>query len=307
MRRINTSSDRAARGFTLIEMIISLVLMGIVAMVMIPLLQMPMNGYLNAQRRTELQSQLSLVRSKLGDDLANALPGSVRIRQVGAVRYLEFLEVKAVGRYRSLQTNPLTTDYCTTAADATCSRDAFNPSCAETCFTSLGPLYTTGAAPAVGDYVSVLPQFGSATPSAYSTAANSPTSRVTAAGALPNGEWGLRFTAHQFQDDDLQKRFYLIRQPVSYVCRPAAGGTTGTLVKRWGYPMNANQPIAFGAANSATLATRVNTCVFNLATAATAPQNLRQTLSLQLTLATISGAAITEQTQAQMQFVVREP
>ena len=44
MRRISTNTEPAARrpqsGFTLVEMIISLALMGIVAMVMIPLLKM---------------------------------------------------------------------------------------------------------------------------------------------------------------------------------------------------------------------------------------------------------------------------
>lgn len=305
MRRTSINTER---GFTLIEMIISLVLMGIVAMVMIPLLQMPMNGYLDAQRRTELQAQVDLVRSKLSDDLVNALPGSVRVRQVGAVQYLEFLEVKAIGRYRSLQTSPVTTDYCTTAVDATCNRDAFKSACAETCFTTLGPL-TPATAPAVGDYFAVMPKSGVATPAdAYTTAGISPTARITATAAVPNG-WGLRFASHQFRDDNTQKRFYVIRQPVSYVCTPAAGATTGTLVKRWGYALTATQPTAFAAAvNSATLSTRIfNVCTFNLSTAATAPQNQRQTVSLQLQLATISGGAVTEQAQSEMQFVVREP
>lgn len=305
MRRTSINTER---GFTLIEMIISLVLMGIVAMVMIPLLQMPMKGYLDAQRRTELQAQVDLIRSKLGDDLANALPGSVRVRQVGAVQYLEFLEVKAIGRYRSLQTSPVTTNYCTVAADATCVRDAFKSSCAETCFTTLGPL-TPAITPTNGDYFAVMPQSGVATPNdAYTTVGTSTTARITATAAVPGG-LGLRFASHVFPNDNTQKRFYVIRQPVSYVCTPAAGTTTGTLVKRWGYGLTAAQPTAFAAAvNTATLSTRIfNVCTFNLSTAATAPQNQRQTVSLQVQLATITGGAAVEQAQSEMQFVVREP
>lgn len=307
MRRHSSPTD-AERGFTLVEMIISLVVMGIIAMVMIPLLQMPMTGYLDAQRRVELQAQVDLIRRKLGDDLASAVPGSLRVRQVGGVNYLEFLQFKAVGRYRSLQTSPVTTDYCTAAADATCSRDAFKPSCAETCFTSLGTL-APATTPAVGNYITVMPSTGAVTPNtAYTTTGTSPTARITATGAVPGG-FGLRFASHTFGSDHPQKRFYLIQQPVSYVCTPIAGATTGTLVKRWGYALAAAQPTAFpGGTSTATLSTRVfNSCVFNLSTAVTAPQNLRQTVSLQIQLAVISGAAAVEQTQAEMQFAVKEP
>lgn len=318
MRRTNINTDRrhAAAGFTLVEMIISLVLMGIVAMVMIPLLQMPMNGYIDAQRRTELQSQMELIRAKLSDDLASALPGSLRIRIVGNTQYLEYLEVKAIGRYQSGAGGP---GFC--PATTCTAGDSLALSCAaETCMTTLGPLLPVGPGgtptPQNTDYISVLPGGGAIAPSAYSTAALSPTSRLNVAPVgVANGGWELRFAAHNFQSDNPQKRFYLIRQPVSYVCTPATAATAGTLVKRWGgnYTLAAVQPTAFGTASTATLSTRIgvgpNACHFYLAAfSATVPQNLRQTLSVQLVLATLSGAGTaTEQTQSEMQFVVKEP
>lgn len=301
-------------------MIISLALMGIVAMVMIPLLQMPMNGYIDAQRRSELQAQMDLIRVKLTNDLANALPGSVRVTQVGANSYLEFIEVKGVARYRTSDTGG--PNYCPAvpaAAPCSSAKDKLSAACAsETCFTTLGPFNpygtVTGAVtPLVNDYVAVLPSLGTVLPPAYVTTAGSPTVRLTTVASLANGSFGLRFAAHTFQADDPNKRVYLLKQAVSYVCTAGTAANTGTLTKRWGYAMALNQTTAFAAAvNNATLSTRIapgaNPCRFYLSSAATAPQNLRQTVSLQINLATMSGGGVlTEQTQADMQFAVREP
>ncbi|WP_374590838.1 type II secretion system protein [Aquabacterium sp.] len=326
MHRIRSRTDVAARlrqaGFTLVEMIISLALMGIVAMVMIPLLQMPMNGYIDAQRRSELQAQMDLIRVKLTNDLANALPGSVRVTQVGANSYLEFIEVKGVARYRTSNTGG--PGYCTPACGAT---DKLSTSCAENCFTTLGPFnpYGTGTGAVVpqrGDYVAVLPSAGSISPPAYVTTNNSPTVLLTAVSPpQANGSVGLRFNGHTFQADDPNKRVYLLKWAVSYVCTAGTAANTGTLTKRWRYGMALNQTTVFGAAvNNATLSTRIapgaapgaNPCRFYVSPtpgpALVAPQNLRQTVSLQINLATMSGAGVvTEQTQADMQFAVREP
>ena len=75
-------------GFTLMEMIISLVVLGLLSVVMLPLLSMPATAYLDAQRRLDLQAQLDLVRSKIGDGLRYALPGSLRSQDLVATCYL---------------------------------------------------------------------------------------------------------------------------------------------------------------------------------------------------------------------------
>ncbi len=300
-----------ACGFTMIEMIISLTVMSIIAIVLVPLLQMPMRGYVDAERRTELQAQMALVRSQLEADLARAVPGSLRVRQVGARRYLEYLEAKAVGRVRTNSTGGPGFCPATTCQGG----DALATACAaETCFTSIGsPVDASGTAqaPAVGDYVAIMPASGALTLPlnnfAYVTTANSPTVRLTAAAAVSDG-WGLRFAAHTFRDQHPQRRFYLIRRPVSVVCDPAAR----TLIKRTGYALQANQPTVFGAGvASATLSNKVQSCQFNLsaptAAAANAPDNVRQVLSVQLALAIVANGVAAEQTQSEMQFVVREP
>lgn len=287
----------ASQGFTLIEMVISLIVLSLVAMVMVPLVQLPIAGYLDAQRRAELQAQLDLIQNKLNDDLASALPGSLRVRQVAGVSYLEYLEVRAEGRYRTGTGGP---GFC----PATCGADAFTAACAaESCFTTLGALSPSSAVPvAAQDYVVIMPSTG-AQINPYNTGNNWPTTRLTSFSPVSNGT-GFRFANHLFPADDPQKRFYLVSQAVSYVCNP----TAGTITKRSGYALQAAQPAAFAAGiASSTLATRVSACQFNLSTSPSAPQNLRQTLSVQLSLSISSNGSVAEQAQSQMQFVVRAP
>lgn len=301
MRRRCTSRKPGQRdvGFTMIEMIIGLVLMSILAVVMVPLLQMPMVGYIETQRRVELQSQLDLVREKLAFDLSSALPGSVRWRQVGTVQYLEYLEVRATGRYLASGGTPPSA-YCAANNDALVVGG-------DTCFTSLGALspsraYPGTINPVVNDYV-VVPPSGGANINPYVTAGTSPTVRLTAWAATATGH-GIRWGAnHVFPLDNQLKRFYLVVRPVSYVCDP---------VNRWirkysGYPLAAAQPVAFGGATISMLSNQVSTCLIGVTTSLQAPDNLRQVVSARMALSIMVNGQAAETAQQAMQFAVREP
>ncbi len=284
----------------MIEMIIGLVLMSILAVVMVPLLQMPIAGYIETQRRVELQSQLDLVREKLAFDLSSALPGSVRWRQVGTVQYLEYLEVRATGRYLA-SGGTAQNAYC-----ASPNEDALTVT-GDTCFISLGALtpsraYPNTVNPAVNDYVVVPPSSG-ANINPYVTAGTSPTVRLTAWAATASGH-GIRWGAnHVFPLDNQLKRFYLVVRPVSYVCDP---------VNRWirkyaGYPLAAAQPVAFGGATISMLSDQVNTCLIGVTTSLQAPDNLRQVVSVRMALSIMANGQAAETAQQAMQFAVREP
>lgn len=284
----DAGAARPLRGFTLMEMIISLVVLGLLATVMLPMLTLPMNSYMDARRRVELQSQLDLVRSKIADDLGLALPRSVRTVTVGNVSYLEYLQVRATGRYRNGDASPLT-NFCGAAGDTLSGVD--------TCFTTLGPLNLSvaGVQPVPGlDRVAVL---GPAS-LPYAVGPLAPMSGLTAQGAAGNGV-RLNFNAHAFPAMSPSSRFYVVSQPVTYECN----GNTGQLTRHWGYAIQAAQPLAFGAAiPSARLADAVNVCAFSVDT-----RGLRQTVSLRLRLNRAAGGAPTESIEAFMQFGVREP
>jgi MSHA biogenesis protein MshO len=260
MRR--TGSDpmrRRVRGFTLVEMVVAITLIGILAVVTVPLLQLPMSAHLDTARRAALTAELDASVARLRDDLAWALPNSVRVRQVGARWYLEYLEVRASGRYRAASAPGAPVCPATCAAPG--ANDALEFACSESCFASLGPL--DGAAPLPGsDYVVVNP-LGPGVPNGdpyFGGAALPPggiKSRLLGVTAVAGGS-RVTMTPHSFALVPADRRFYVVATPVSYECNPA----TQRLTRYWGYAVAANQPAAFGGATSAPLATRVSACRF---------------------------------------------
>ena len=260
MRR--TSSDptaRRERGFTLVEMVVAITLLGILSMVMVPLLQLPLAAHLSATRRAELASELDVTVARLRADLAQALPNSVRVRQVGARHFIEYLEVRASGRYRAASAPGPQSCPATCAAPG--ANDVMEFACAESCFTTLGPL-EGGAPVAGGDWVVINPLGpGVANGDPYFGGSAMPVggikSRLQSIAAVGGGQ-RLALTPHSFALAPANRRFHIVATPVSYECNPA----TQRLTRYSGYPVAAAQPAAFGAASSAPLATRISACRF---------------------------------------------
>jgi MSHA biogenesis protein MshO len=302
MRR--TSSER---GFTLVEMIVSITLIGILAMVMVPMLQLPMASYRDAAGRTEAAADLDLAVSKLRADLAQALPGSLRSRQVGNRWYLEFLTVRAQGRYR---------DGTTASANGSCQPLPHPPgscgstgnmddqlefgTCSETCFTSLGALEPATYAQAPGDLVIV-------NPLENDPYANGASVLSTYLGSTDGAR--LTIPPKAMVNPSPIKRFYVVAAtPVSYVCDPGSG----TLTRVWGYARQALPPTAFAAAvPSAPLALTVQGCSFRLPPLApryTPGEPRRQVLNAWLSIRrpAASGIGSTETVEALTEISVRE-
>lgn len=274
---------RPEQGFTLVEMVVAMTLLALVAMAALPLLQMPMNTYMDLQRRTDALQSIDAVQHTLEADLAQALPGSVRVRQIGNRWWLEYLEVRASGRHRGGLSG------AAQACPATCAvannNDSLEATCSETCFTSLGAL--DGAAPVVAsDWVVVNPQgpgvangdpwFGGA-----AGVAGGIKSRLTATAVAPDG-LRLSINPQTFAAVAPSKRFYVVSQPVTWECDLGSG----RLTKRWGYAISAVQPVAFGAAPSAALADGVTQCAFQVQSAG---GEGRSTIEMRLRLARTDG------------------
>lgn len=246
---------KRAAGFTLIEMIISIVLIGVLALASAPLLRLPLSAWIDATRRSDLTQALDSVQSKLADDLQRALPNSVRRTQLPGGRVLlEYLEVRAWGRHRAAGSGGAQ------VCPAACNGDVLEATCNDTCFTSLGPL--AGDAPVPGaDWVVVNPlsPIGAAGNPYFGgnvAVAGGIKSRLNAIAAAPDGN-RLDIAAHAFAAHSASRRFYVVATPVTWDCNPA----TGLLTRRWGYPVTAAQPVAFAAATpSAPLATGVAAC-----------------------------------------------
>src|SRR5476651_2446945 len=94
VRTFSRSSHRASgvrvMGFTLLEMIVVMVIMGIIGAMVAVFMAKPVASYVDSARRAELSDIADTALRRIVRDLRLALPNSVRVITVGGVTYLEF-------------------------------------------------------------------------------------------------------------------------------------------------------------------------------------------------------------------------
>jgi MSHA biogenesis protein MshO len=243
------------QGFTLIEMVVAIVVSAIVVGFMSMFMVAPVEAYLGQERRMELADSANNAMRMLESDVRNAVPDSVRVAAVGGNLALELLYAEDVARYRS----------GAAPQDLTIASD--------TVFSTLGRL--TRLAP--GDYLNGYLVIAHALGGDAYTLTNvitPPGTPINIAPEVPGtGEQVITLgpAPVTFALDSPTRSVYFVREPVSYVCNPAAG----TLKRFWGYPILANQAThatetqlnALGASSSL-IAKDLTACTFNT-TAAT--------------------------------------
>lgn len=258
-RRLLHAPEAAPRGFTLVEMVVALTLLALLATAVVPLFQWPLRAWLDSTRRTDAAQVLDGVAGKLRAELADALPNSARVTQVGNVAYLEFIPVVAVGRYRGAAALPAATPLCPASCSGGVDRDVLQIGVPDNCTATLGPLLSThGGVPTPGtDQLVVNPLAQNVyTGGVAGNGQRHPLQGITTTAAGSCLSTALRTTLQPATD----RQLYVVAQPVSYVC----DRTAGTLTRRWGYALSASQPTAFGTAASAPLATGVGDCQFTV-------------------------------------------
>jgi len=90
-----------ARGFTLIEAIIVIVISGIVAAIVALFIRSPVEGYVDTVVRSELTEAADTALRRVARDVRAALPNS--LRTAGSTSCFEFLPAVGGGRYRVAQ------------------------------------------------------------------------------------------------------------------------------------------------------------------------------------------------------------
>lgn len=88
------------KGFTLVELVVTIVIIGILSSVGGMFISRPIEGYIDLERRTELVDQAEISMLRMQRDIRAALPNSVRVSVDG--KRLELLHVVDGGRYRHL-------------------------------------------------------------------------------------------------------------------------------------------------------------------------------------------------------------
>lgn len=256
--RVTSHARGRARGVTLIEMIMVIVITGIIGAAIALFIRQPVESYVDATRRAQLTDIADTALRRLTRDLRTALPNSVRVDATG--RYIEYLQTSGGGRYRAELTDTGTGDVLDfTSADA-----QFDVIGAMPDFSAAGTkyivVYNLNSAPAV----SASNAYGSDNREAY--ASNNGTAITLAA-------------AKQFPFASPGKRFHVVQHPVTYHCDLA----TGVLRRYWGYAIQLSpQPTPPAGGSSALLASRVSGCSFAYSTSGSTQRTGVVSLTLQI-------------------------
>ena len=256
------------RGYTLIELIITITLTTIIFSVVAIFLAKPIQIYAAVAKRVELVDIADLALRRMERDIHKALPNSIRIKTLGNKQVIEMVNAVTGMRYRTMR--PGTDD------------DILNFNTADTEFNVYGPfpdtllgnhnyrlvIYNIGTNGASSD----IPVAGINVYAANTSPGPNPpigthvitpaTTTVTLSNIDAAGHIELD-SGFQFAFNSPQQRLYIIDSPISYVCDPASA----TITRFHGYAINTVQPIdpnvtPLNSAQSDLLARRVTACSF---------------------------------------------
>ena len=117
-------APRSADGFTLIELIVSITIAGIIVGFIGMFMATPMQAYYAQTRRTDLTDSAEAITRALGQDIPTALPNSVRVTRNGSFVVVEFLATADSERYfRTGETGAASRELDFTGADGQFSTD----------------------------------------------------------------------------------------------------------------------------------------------------------------------------------------
>lgn len=241
---------RQAAGFTLIELVVSLVIAAIVASFVVLFLEAPVQDYFAQTRRSDLVDSANRIAAAVTGDVRTALPNSLRAATAGSTQALELLATQGAARYYSGSDSP--------GPDMTVGTPV-------TSFATLDS-FLTQALPYSASHLSVGNLAIAPTYDAYSigNSVMTPASVQITAGANPGENLVTLSAAMTFKapTPPTAHNAYLVSGPVSYVCDP----TTGTLMRYSGYAITAVQRVAPGG-SGALIAHDVSACTFTVVAA----------------------------------------
>ena len=228
------------RGFTLIELIMVIVLLGAIVALGSVFIISPFEAYEDVRRRAELVEIADQALERMNREVRHALPNSVRVTSAGNRTAVEFLRTVTGGRYRA-------------QPDTGGAGDVLDFAAPDGSFDIIGGLLQ---APAAGNWAVVYNL------TATGGAANAYVGDNRAAiGAGSTTASVVLSPAFQYPFASPSQRVFIVDAPISYVCDLGSG----QLLRYEGYAVTAGQPVTagdFGGGASALVADSIGQCVF---------------------------------------------
>jgi MSHA biogenesis protein MshO len=260
---------------TLIELVVVIVITAILA-TMMAMFAVPMFSYFDARRRAEVTDLADTALRRMGRDLRNALPNSVRVSNDNLT--LELLLVRTAGRYRFDASGTTNTG---------CATPALSFGAADTCFKTIGNVQNPGSVTA-NDFLVVynLPP-GTDCADAYQavcTGGGSNKAQVSSV-TVQTDEDAIVFASNKFVYESPANRFQIIEGPVMYVCDTGAG----ELRRYSGYAIQSGSVPPAPSGTGDLLVNKVSACTFTYSPSTVAQANGLVTLELSITTVDVKG------------------
>ncbi len=204
------------KGFTLIELVIVIVLLGVLSVTIATIFTDTTEAYMQGEARLNASTSARLAVEKIGREIREAMPNSVRVNSSGASNCVEYVPIVAASQYVSLPSTSLGTSITVIeqAAD-----------------NQISSLNTTNL------YVMVIPLN---TSEVYNTSRGHFGEVTALTKDAANNQVQVTINPARFNRSSPQERIFFVRQPVSFC-------VDGNNLNRYtNYGFNPSQP-AIGA------------------------------------------------------------
>ena len=246
------------QGFTLIELVMVIVLIGALSSVASVFIAGPVGGFIDSNRRAELVDIAETALQRMTREIHHALPNSVRVTNNGTQFGIEYLSTLTGGRYRRLQA----TGGPSNKLNFNATSDSFDVLGGLPDFGLVDIAGGSGQAACLNNTVDCLVIYNTGTSATdYNAYDGDNIAAITATSNTSMTFDNSGIPGWSFPAVSPSNRFFVVDTPVSFVC----DSSTGEVLMYQDYTITAGQPltaVSFGVAG-AVLADKVSNCGVN--------------------------------------------